>query len=110
MYYKTAKTEALYSFSGWRATESPIECWNSGIYLACLHGCMLCYSLLNDKEKTQAAIDDDGLLHELLHLAEGNEICSHQTMTDLEKEIITLQAKFDTWFNERRVNNEYILS
>ena len=108
--YNTTKTKSKYLFSGWEPTQSPIECWNSKNYLACLHGCMLCYSFLNDSKATQLAIEDDGLLHELLHLAMKTEICTHQSLKDLEKEIIALQAKFDTRFIERSVDNEYILS
>lgn len=86
---------ASFSFSGWNAGESPLECWDSRDWLKCLHGCMLCLSLLNDPENTQLAIEDDGLLHELVHLEADINICLHSSMDNIRAQIETLQSRLD---------------
>jgi|GEM_PF-993448 len=86
---------ASFSFSGWNASESPLECWDSRDWLKCLHGCMLCLSLLNDPEATQRAIEDDGILHELVHLEADINICLHGSMDNIRAQIESLQARLN---------------
>lgn len=90
--YRTS-SGANYSFSGWNESESPLECWDRQDWLKCLHGCMLCLSLLNDHEATQRAIEDDGLLHELVHLESDINICLHGDMDNIRLQIEFLQDR-----------------
>lgn len=85
----------LYSFSGWPPYEEPLQCFDDSDWLRCLHGCMLALALLADAERTQLAIEDDGLAHELLHLATGVGLCTHNTYAGLRAEVERLQADLD---------------
>lgn len=99
MQYKTTQGRT-YDFSGWEPGESPLELFDKQEWLKCLHACMLCTSfthkLYKDDLQTQddiAAefIDDDGLLHELCHRACGLDICTHNSLEDLRKEVRFIQ-------------------
>lgn len=91
MIYRTPNTCARYSFAGWSPGESPVECWQSGEWLRCLHGCMLAVYLIGDPHMMRAALADDGILHELVHLAAGAEVCTHGGMERLAEEVVALQ-------------------
>ena len=84
-----------YCFGGWGPTGDPVACFERGSWMNCLHGCMLCLSLLNDPRRTQLAVEDDGLLHELLHLASGVEICTFNTMDELRALVVQLVQDFE---------------
>lgn len=90
--YRTS-SGVSYSFSGWDAGESPLECWDKQDWLKCLHGCMLCLSLLRNVITIRWAIEDDGLLHELVHLALDVEISAHGTMGELRMQVEHLQNR-----------------
>jgi len=81
-----------YSFSGWEPGLSPSECFDEAKYLECLHGCILCLSLLNEPFRTQKSVEDDGLIHELVHLSQGIDISHRQDMLGLRKEVANLQS------------------
>lgn len=83
--YKTTKGRA-YSFMGWPPGESPVELFDAKRWLECLHACMFAAS-------RKVTLEDDGLLHELVHLALGVEICTHNTMGDLRAEIVALEGQ-----------------
>lgn len=79
-----------FSFSGW-AQDSPTRCFYKQDWLGCLHGCLLTLTIINDPKLTQIEIADDGIVHELLHLASGIDICTHTTLTELRTEISELE-------------------
>lgn len=87
---------AQYSFSGWNPGESPLECWDDKEWLKCLHACMFCLSMIKASQMALQAIEDDGLLHELVHLADGVDICTHGSMAALREKVIALQCSFET--------------
>jgi len=97
--YRTARGRR-FGFMGWAPGESPLEQFDAGNWVACLHACLLCFSALEDAEKTQEAIEDDGLLHELVHLASGVDICTHAGMADLREQVSELQEDFVEWNEE----------
>ena len=80
-----------YTFSGWKTGESPLECWDRQDWTRCLHGCMLCLSLIRNPVASHHAIEDDGLLHELVHLMQGIEINLHGSMEALRAQVNVLQ-------------------
>ncbi|WP_238913781.1 hypothetical protein [Achromobacter insolitus] len=86
----------LYEFHGWPVGQSPSECWRAGDWLGCLHGCVLCFFLLGDYRATQAAVADDGLLHELVHLASGTPICTHTGHEQLADQVVELETRLAT--------------
>lgn len=96
MDYRTFLTGTRFSFSGWEPGESPVECWAAGEWLKCLHGCILCCHLIGDPEITHAAVADDAILHELVHLASGIPVCTHGSMALLEDRVRKLQAALDS--------------
>lgn len=84
--YRTPKGR-LYHFSGWDEGDTPLEYFDRGEWLHCLHSCMLMQYLLED-------VADDGLLHELVHLSLGIDICTHTTMTELRGMVASYQSRF----------------
>jgi len=95
----TTKSGATYDFSGWRG-EDPTTFFDRRDWLGCLHGCMLCLSLLGRENWTQMSIADDGLLHELVHLAAGSEICTHNSLDKMREEVVELQRSFEKLLEE----------
>jgi hypothetical protein len=57
----------LYGFDGWNPGDEPSQTFMKGDYIACLHGCMFGLLILADKNRSHQAIEDDGILHELVH-------------------------------------------
>lgn len=74
----------LFTFVGWPDGGTPLELFDAGRWLECLHACMFSASRLQD-------LEDDGVLHELVHLALGVEICTHTSMTALRGQVEALQ-------------------
>jgi hypothetical protein len=72
-----------FAFSGWPPGESPLELFDAGKWLECLHACMFAAS-------RRELLEDDQLLHELVHLALGIDICTHNTMAGLREECVRL--------------------
>lgn len=68
--YKTDAnlTGNTYVFRGWKPGEHPTETFDKQDWVGCLHGCSLALILLQDPTRTQAAIEDDGIIHELIHI------------------------------------------
>lgn len=83
-----------YSFSGWESGSTPVERFDLGDYIGCLHGCLLMLTLLGNEHRTQVAISDDGIVHELVHLAGGVEISTHNDLTTLRAEVVELEDDF----------------
>jgi hypothetical protein len=69
--YRTSKG-GLYCFSGF---DTPLEVlFTEKRYLECAHAVCIAVALIKDKDLTQLVVEDDGLLHELIHLASGIEV------------------------------------
>ncbi len=83
--------EIVFGFDGW-GSYSPTQCFDRGEWLDCLHGCMLALTIINDPGLTQIEISDDGVLHELLHLALGIDICTNNTMSELRTQVAELET------------------
>lgn len=83
MDYRTTAGRA-FGFEGWANGDSPLEHFDAGRWLECLHGCMFAASRL--------LYEDDQLLHELVHLALGIDICTHTTMEELRAQVEALQS------------------
>lgn len=81
--YRTSRGR-LFTFVGWPAGGTPLELFDAGRWLECLHACMFAAS-------RRADLEDDGLLHELVHLELGLAICTHSTMADLREQVLALQ-------------------
>jgi hypothetical protein len=96
-----------YSFSGWNAGESPLECWGKQDWLKCLHGCMLCLSLIREPVAAFRTIEDDGLLHELVHLAQGEAICLHSSMDSLRAQVDMLQRIMEAKIQFERLKENW---
>ena len=91
--YKTSKGR-LYSFDGWQPDDSPLEHFDQKNWLKCLHG--VCFMLSHfDANEVKQSLEDDGILHELIHLSLGVEICTHQDLEYLRACVADIQARFD---------------
>lgn len=83
--YQTTKGR-WYGFSGWHPTH-PLQLFDQGRWLECLHAAIFAASLQPESERAAAALEDDGVIHELAHLALGIEICTHNTLDDIRQEL-----------------------
>lgn len=77
-----------YSFTNWGNGEQPSECFDRQDWLGCLHGCMFCAQF---NSSSNLLLEDDGLLHELLHLAMGLEISTHNSLQELRIAVVKLE-------------------
>lgn len=80
-------TGARFSFSGFGTGEDPLTYFDTKDYLNCLHGCMVLVSLFVPREIKHLYLEDDGLLHELVHLSLGVDICTHGDLISLRQHI-----------------------
>ena len=80
-----------YGFHGWDEGDSPLENFDRGEWLKCLHGCMFALS--------RVMLEDDQLLHELVHLALGIEISVHNSMAGLRERVIQTQEEIEKWLH-----------
>lgn len=96
MQYRTSKN-TLYDFSGWNVGETPSLLFSNKKYLECLHCCFLMVNFVASFEELKQYVQDDGLLHELLHLGTGIPISTHNLLSDLEKQVKTLEERFDKY-------------
>jgi hypothetical protein len=88
--YRTSAGHA-FEFSGWSLGESPLDHFDAGRWLECAHGVCLALSRHHDVNCAALAVEDDGLLHELIHLALGIDICTHTNTTELRGKVAALQ-------------------
>lgn len=91
MNYITSK-ERAYSFTGWRPGETPLDHFDAKRWLECAHSLCVCLDLATPITEIAKAVEDDGVLHELLHLALGIEICTHNTLSEIRTEVAVLQG------------------
>lgn len=80
-----------YGFSGWNKDESPVESFDRGEWLKCLHSCMLVASFHPDPK---LFLQDDQVLHELVHLISGIDISTHSNMEFLRAQVVELEEFF----------------
>lgn len=80
-----------FSFDGWPDGGRPTELFDLGQWAACLHACMFAAS----RRANVADIEDDGPLHELIHLICGIPVCTHGSMDDLRRQIYELEMSAD---------------
>jgi len=80
-----------FEFSGWLEGDSPLDHFDTGNWLQCAHGICLALSRQHDPNCAALAVEDDGLLHELIHLALGVDICTHTSMTALREQVAAVQ-------------------
>lgn len=86
MEYHTTKGR-LYGFSGWEPDGDPLTLFDQGKYLECLHAAVFAASRLPSSDLVASALEDDGVIHELVHLVAGIDICTHNTMADLRRDL-----------------------
>lgn len=101
-HYKTTKGRT-YSFTGWGEGGSPLERFDKREWVPCLHACMLAASFLPGDD-ARLLLEDDQLLHELVHLIQGIEICSHSSEKFLRKSIIKLQKRVENELKKTQNN------
>jgi hypothetical protein len=95
-YYTDAnKNGSIYMLAKWKPGEKPVETFDKEDWAGCLHGCALALTVLQDPTRTQAAIEDDGILHELIHIIHfphaRYELGNYPSIRGLRDEIYKLQ-------------------
>lgn len=97
-----------YQSDGYRLGEYPTDLFDAGNYEACLHSVVLGLSLIGDAQRTQTEIEDDGIIHELIHLLHiGRQMgitVDWLNMAQLRNEIHQLQV--DALGAYERINAE----
>lgn len=88
--YTTARGRK-YSFGGWPPGGSPTELFDAEKWAECLHATMFAASL----RRNPADLEDDGPLHELVHLICGVPICTHNTLERLREDILKLERSVE---------------
>lgn len=90
MIYKSLSGHS-FIFDGWSANYSPLELFDRNDYLNCLHGILLGLTLINNERVSHQSLSDEGVIHELLHLALSIDICTENTRDSLRLEIKEIQ-------------------
>lgn len=68
-------------------------CFDRQDWLGCAHGCMLALILVGDEHQSHLAVSDDGVIHELLHLHVGADLCTCNTLDELRTIVVELESK-----------------
>jgi hypothetical protein len=76
-----------FSFNGFPAGCDPLTYFDNQDYVRCLHGCMVLVDLFVPREIKHLYLEDDGLLHELVHLSLSIDICTHGSLIFLRQRI-----------------------
>lgn len=90
--YTTTKGNA-FSFIGFNEGESISEFFMRGEYLKAAHAASFVLGTFCHPEACKMALEDDGIVHELIHLALGIDQCTHTLMGDLMIECMRLDAE-----------------
>lgn len=90
--YRTSVLGLDWGFRGFYPGESPLELFDAGNWLACMHAVMVGVYVVNDVGRAWRVMSDDGALHELLHLACGIQICTHSSMAEIRMQIAEIEA------------------
>ena len=65
----------------------PSDYFDKKDYIRCIHTIIFYLSILNDEIVSRASISDIGILHEVVHLADGVELHHDTSILDLRKRI-----------------------
>lgn len=88
------KSGGRFNFHGWENGDTPLSRFDHCDWVNCAHGVCLMLYLLDSKSRAYSSLADDGILHELIHLATGIDICTHHTLVELRRQLESLQIKF----------------
>jgi hypothetical protein len=84
-----------FSFTGFAPGSDPLTQFNAYKYEECLHSCMVLVYLFTPKEHQYQYLADDGLLHELIHLINGIDICTHNSPDNIRQQIKDLMCAYE---------------
>lgn len=76
-----------FSFAGFAPGDDPLTNFDAYKFEQCLHGCMVLVYLFIPVESQYKYLSDDGLLHELIHLILGIDICTHNSTDNIRQQI-----------------------
>lgn len=57
-----------YEFNGWKEEHKPVNLFDARNFIPCLHACSVALVILNDHRRSYEAVEDDGIIHELIHI------------------------------------------
>jgi hypothetical protein len=90
-----------YSFVGWKSGDNPSETFRKQDYAGCLHGIMFALLLLADPYLSHRAIEDDGVLHEVVHIMHIGLNPSEELVAQLEELENKALAKYEELLAEQ---------
>lgn len=73
---------------------SPTQQFDAHNYKNCLHLCMHALALIGDGERALKALDDGGVLHELLHLSQSIGIDLANTIEGVRNEVKQIEEDY----------------
>lgn len=73
---------------------TPVELFDAGRVAECLHACAFMLFALKDAGRAWGALDDEGLMHELVHLVVGIDISTHNRHDNIRAEVSELWDDF----------------
>lgn len=79
---------------------TPVELFDAGRYGECLHACAFILHTLRDPARVWHALDDEAVLHELIHLVVGIDISTHNTIKNIRNEVEKLWDDFNSLVRE----------
>lgn len=89
------KNGNIYMMKKWKVGERPVETFDKKDWIGCAHGCVLGLLLLQDPARTQRAVEDDGIIHELIHIMHfpnsHEELGKYPSIQTLRDDIYQLQ-------------------
>lgn len=84
-----------FSFTGFAPGNDPLAHFDAYKYEECLHSCMVLVYLFTPNERQYQYLADDGLLHELIHLINGIDICTHNSIDNIRQQIKDLMRAYE---------------
>ncbi len=91
-----------YEFGYWDEGKTPVELFDKKNWLECLHACMCAASRTVTPKDVLA---DEGVLHELCHLALGIAIALENSLESLRKQVLDLQLTTEHQYLLERTHN-----
>lgn len=83
-------TTAGHRFCDFYDGPSPLELFDAGRWAECAHACVFMIYRTGDAALALRCLEDDCVIHELLHLACGVPVCTHNGMDGVRAQVAAI--------------------